>query len=347
MTTTAYEPALHALLGTEFRGERGPTIAPTLYLALYIDPVRPADVLDFIERSRQALGARLRFYQTGTMKEPAPLGETKIAQWLEKKLRPTRRVEIPTLIVNELGDDGVTPSQIRVNVNSQRVEPLDDSQRRRDEERRFAQLYGGTPMTAGALLVAGFPLDHPISEPNAFIPWVQGLSAVTSGRLVCGSAGIALSLALQVFGDDAVEQHELAKGLLARHPGLDLIPMFGQRVAYMTAAGDVHPRVRRAAWLNLLSDATIEELGGIARLEAALAGTSARVHRLDESAWLVQAGPAPRIGDVAPGDTVSEYRAVGRLLKPVRGQETSIDVLSYSLEWIERWSSALDGDERT
>ena len=65
--TAAREPALQTLLSREFPGEHGPIIAPTLYLALYVDPVQPDQVREFVGRSRQAQGARLRFYQTAGM----------------------------------------------------------------------------------------------------------------------------------------------------------------------------------------------------------------------------------------------------------------------------------------
>jgi hypothetical protein len=347
MSRSACEPALASLLARDFRGERGPTIAATLYLALYVDPVRPQEARDFIDRARQALGERLRFYQTGSMQDPAPLADTRVRQWLERKLAASKRLDIHTLILNELGDAGVSPALVHVDVNSRRIEPLDGSQLRREEEQQHASLRGATVMTAGALLRVGFPLDHPIAQPDAFVGWLKELAAVKGGCLICGSAGIALHLAMQVYGQEAVDQHDLAKGLLARHPGLDLMPMFGQRVEYMRADGAMHTRIRRAAWLNLVSQSTIEELGGIAAVRAALAAAPAHLQELENGAWLLQAAPVPRIGDVSTGDRVSEYAAVGRLLKPVRGQEIDIDVLSYSLEWRERWHQALDGDELT
>jgi hypothetical protein len=345
MVTSSGEPALHSLLARTFPGEYGPILAPTLYLALYIDPVRPEDVRDFVDRARQALGTRLRFYQTGTMTDPAPLSDAKIAEWLDRKLRASKRLEIHTLILNELGPDGVTPSEITLNVESLRIEPLSESQVRRDEYRQLAKVHGGGPLTAGAFLLAGFPLDHPVADPGAFVGWVKQLRAVTGGRLICGSAGIALNLAADVHGADAINQHELAHGLLARHPGLDLMPIFGQRVLHMSADGEVHPRIRRAAWLNLVSGATLDELGGVAKIEAALVGTSARIDRLADDAWLLQSGPTPRVGDATVHDRVREYGAVGRVLKPVRAGEFAGGNLSYSLEWRDTWHAAFDGDE--
>lgn len=345
MMTGAREPALQTLFSRAFPGENGPIIAPALYLALYVDPVHPDDVREFLGRSRQALGAHLRFYQTAGMKYPAPTNDSRIAQWLDRKLAPSTRLDIHTLILNELGIDGVTPSDVRFDASSVRIEPLTESQQRRDDYRGLAKLHGGGPLPAGALLLAGFPLDHPLAEPGAFVAWVSALRAVTGGRLVYGSAGIALSLAVEVHGQDSIDQHEIAHGLLARHPGLDLMPNFGQRVQWMNADGTVHPRIRRASWLNLLSQGVIDELGGVATVEAGLAGTSARLHRLSAHAWLLQASPMPRIGDVTIGDRVPEYSAVGRLLKPVRAEEFAGGDLSYSLDWLERWSSALDGDQ--
>jgi hypothetical protein len=57
---------------------------------------------------------------------------------------------------------------------------------------------------ASALLVAGFRLDHPMAEPAMFVAWVKELTAATAGRLMYGSAGIALRLALQVYGQERV-----------------------------------------------------------------------------------------------------------------------------------------------
>ena len=346
MMTSAREPALQTLLSRAFPGEYGPTIAPTLYLALYLDPVRPEDVRDFLNRSREALGASLRFYQTGSMKYPATLNDSKIAQWRDRKLQASTRLDIHTLILNERGIDGVTPSEIRVDAVSLRIEPLSEAERRRDEYRHVAQIHGSVPVASGALLLVGFPLDHPLSDPDAFVGWVTSLQAAAGGCLLYGSAGVALRLATEVHGQEAIDQHDLAMGLLARHPGLDLLPTFGQRLGYLTPDGRVRTRIRRAAWLNLLPEATVAELGGVAQLEAALAGTSARIHRLGHN-WLLQASPMPRIGDASIADRVPEYARIGRLLKPVRFEELALDVLSYSLEWRDGWHAALDGDQLT
>jgi hypothetical protein len=345
MMTSAREPALQTLLSRTFPGEHGPIIAPTLYLALYVDPVQPEEVRDFLDRSKQVLGAHLRFYQTGSMKEPAPLNDTKLAQWLDKKLVPNKRLDIHTLMLNERGNDGVTPAAITINVESLRIEPLTDAQRRRDDFKRIAKAQNGAVLTAGAFLLAAFPLDDAVAEPGAFIAWLKQLRVVTGGRVICGSAGVALNLAVDVHGRDATDQHELAHGLLARHPGLDLLPTFGQRVLRMSADGVVQPRIRRASWLNLISEPVIDELGGVQAVEARLKGTAARLERLDDRAWLLQASPMPRIGDSSVGDRVSEYAAVGRLLRPVRAEELAASDLSYSLDWRDRWHSAFDGEE--
>jgi hypothetical protein len=345
MMAPAYEPALQALLAMDVRGERGPIVAPTLYVALYLDPVQPAEVLDFVGRARRALGSTLRFYQTESMKDPAPIDEARIEQRLQKMLAPARRRCTHLMMFNELGDDGVSSPFVRMDVISNRVEPLSETERRRDEERGVAQHFGTVPLFAGGFLLAGFPLNHPIAEPAAFVEWVSGLEAVRGGRFIYGCAGIALALAVQVFGDDSVHQEEMTKGLLARHPGLDLCPNFGQRSLSLDVDGQVHPRVRRPAWLTILPDAAVRELGGLARVESGLAGTRAQIHRTAGGVVMIQASPLPRIGDVTQGDRVPEYVAVGRLLKPIRSSEISIGELSYSSEWGERWHAALDGDE--
>jgi len=88
----------------------------------------------------------------------------------------------------------VPPSIIRINIESLRIEPLADSQLRGDEDKHYAKLYGGNRLTAGALLLAGFRVDHSLADSDALIAWLQALEATSGGRWVCGSAGVALNL---------------------------------------------------------------------------------------------------------------------------------------------------------
>jgi hypothetical protein len=344
MPTREYEPAVEALLHLDVRSERGPSLAPTLYLGIYLDPVQPEEVREFLARTWSALGTRLRFYQTESMTDPKPIDERKVEQRLAKMLTPGR-LSMRLLYLNEIGDDGVTAALAKIDVAANRIEPLSDRERRRDEDRDLAKIYGQVSFVAGGFLLAGLPLDHLIAEPARFVEWTSALAAVTGGRLAYGCAGIGITMAMQVYGSDAVDQQETARGLLMRHPGLDVCPNFGQRTGFVDVAGQVHPRVRRAAWLTLLPEAAVRELGGLAHIESALAGTPARVQVLPGGVTMIQASPIPRIGDVTIGDRVPEYVAVERLLKPIRYPETSLGHLSHSMEWGERWQRALDGDE--
>jgi hypothetical protein len=344
MPTCEYEPAVQELRHLNVRSDRGPSLVPTLYLGLYLDPVQPEQVREFLSRTRSTLGTALRFYQTESMSDPKPIDEGKVAQRLAKMLTPGR-LSTRLLYLNEIGDDGVTAALAKIDVAGNRIEPLSDRERRRDEDRGYAKIYGQVPFLAGGFLLAGLPLDHATAEPARFVEWMSTLAAVTGGCLIYGCAGIAMALALQVYGSDSVDQQETARGLLMRHPGLDVCPDFGQRTGFVDVAGQVHPRVRRAAWLTLLPDAAVRELGGLAHVESALAGTPARVQVLPGGVTMIQASPIPRIGDVTIGDRVPEYVAVGRLLKPIRYPESRPGHLSHSMEWGERWQRALDGDE--
>jgi hypothetical protein len=80
-------------------------------------------------------------------------------------------------------------------------------------------------------------------------------------------------------------------------------------------------------WLTLLHPSYVEQLGGaegFPRLEQL--GLGIELHHWPEG-LLIQAGPRPLLGDVNAGESVEAYRAVARVLRPLRapGPHTWID----------------------
>lgn len=74
--------------------------------------------------------------------------------------------------------------------------------------------------------------------------------------------------------------------------------------------------IKGVNWLTLISSPFVEQLGGKAALRAQL-GEAITLHELP-TGLMIQAGPAPGLGDVNAGEQLPFYREVHRTLTPVR-----------------------------
>ena len=124
---------------------------------------------------------------------------------------------------------------------------------------------------------------------------------------VHGYAGIGLVTAADRFL--ASQFNDDVAAMAERFPGLEIDYPVKHLVWLRTGIKGVN-------WLTILGNDTIERFGGLERVQSALPAAAA-LHAF-RGGCLIQAGPAPRIGDRNLGLGVEDYRSVAVALKPLR-----------------------------
>ena len=95
-------------------------------------------------------------------------------------------------------------------------------------------------------------------------------------------------------------------------------------------------------WLTLVNNAWLSRIGGADAIQRQV-GPAIVLHDI-KGGVLIQAGPHPRIGDVNAGDNLDDYRAVGRLLKPIRSRNHGAlgGQRSFNMEESQKWLARFD-----
>lgn len=158
------------------------------------------------------------------------------------------------------------------------------------------------------------------------------MESTESVQYLHGFAGFGLVYNdLGEFGTAAARQ---LFALGARHPGLDL--QSPSNTSFTATSG-----IKRVNWLTWVGNRFVKsmELGQVSN-------RSLRVIR-QAHGWVVQAGPAPCIGDVNRQDTCAAYAEAGRLLAPVRAKDHPAFILEERLpmasaERTAQWLSHFD-----
>jgi hypothetical protein len=111
---------------------------------------------------------------------------------------------------------------------------------------------------------------------------------------------------------------------------------------YRSDRGDILPRIKRANWLTLLCDRTVEAAGGTDSLRAALGNDlPIQMDRLPHGLW-IQAGAAPQHGDLAQRDFIPAYRRGARALRAVRIEEMGSLGKEFMSTAANEWLNAFD-----
>lgn len=104
--------------------------------------------------------------------------------------------------------------------------------------------------------------------------------------------------------------------LLLRHPGLG----YGSAVRLSNAASD---GVAAVSWLTFLGPRLTRELGGREAVARAVAPIVS-VLPIGAGGVLLRAGQSPQLGDVNRRELLPEYRAVGRVVAPIRASDKAL-----------------------
>lgn len=304
-------------------------------------------VLDFYRRARAALGPLITHYETEGTRGARPLdarAETIVPTWLER----LKFLKDYWICFKGCEDRrGVTPAWLELfffEAASFARSPGEAEKARAAYRKISAE--GGRLLTPDVMtLRVAFPLDHELADPARALPWIYGLDAVRSYPFLSGQAGYALNVNQSLVGPDSRRVADRLRSLLLRYPGLDWYDPGGasERVLrYDAERSEFFPVVKRASWLNLVSDATAERLGGRERVRSELEDEpQVAVHDLPHGV-AIQAGPAPEPGDMARRDFLPVYRRVAKVLRPVRLEKFERMALYLGDEAAEDWLNAFD-----
>ncbi|MGI4797020.1 MAG: type VI immunity family protein [Janthinobacterium lividum] len=190
---------------------------------------------------------------------------------------------------------------------------------------------------AHAYMPAGWP--EKVASYEEYIDLMKRWCSLI--KVAHGTAGFSI-----IFeeGQPKLRDGRLAFPFIKRFPGLD----YPDSSQWNARGVDKSPTrvIRSINWLTAIDDGFVTELGGLATVTAAL-GPDCRVHRY-EGGIIIQAGDRPQLGDVNRGLVLDAYRAVARVLKPLRFEafhpkypyiyvNRPLDSREETLKWLARF----------
>jgi TseV toxin immunity protein TsiV len=334
-----------------------PVLVPCLEFVVYTDSVIDSSMLEFYERSLKALGGRITCYLAENMKRPAPLDANAlkvVPTWL-KRPRPAKSYYASFRGASE----GVTAASLDLVIAAYaRVNPTPKQiEERHAMNKKGYEQEGWVFAPPVSMLRVTLPLDHELSSPPRFLEWILGFPGVRSAVFSSGHAGLALN---HDAGVSDTKIRDAASGRLAalclRHPGLDWdnygsvgsqllrwqpdSAQFADPEANMLNV-DFLPRIKRVNWLTFVSTKAVRYLGGLDKLRNKLKDPEITVHELAHGI-AIQAGPAPRLGDVSRRDFLPVYRRVASVLRPMRLDKHGSFGRHFSDEAAAEWLDGLD-----
>lgn len=332
-------------LGLEVDGVA--VLRPSLRLEIAVPWAEGPEVLDFYRRSREALGNALTHFDTGSgnWKKINAKTDDAVQTWCTSPVPYPKKTYFCTL---QGSDQGITSAALSIDFVMRPYEAPTQAMLAKWRDANFH------PNLRHSFLSVSFPPDHPLAEPDRFVAWVGELSVLKRGRFISGSAGYFVDFPVNPPNAAAgAEAADRAGALLARHPGLDLANrwsgtsfLWQRDMDYLEAVGEAvaKPYLKRANWLNFLSEGQVALLGGVEKLRKTFAPLPSI--RIEEWAHgiLVRAGDAPQLGDITTQRIPAEYAAVAKAVAPVR--LPSIDPSSmgdwFRNEGAEQWLNALE-----
>jgi hypothetical protein len=174
----------------------------------------------------------------------------------------------------------------------------------------FAAQTGGTTKDPDASYLSfTAPIGQLLPDASAFrdlVLWVASSLPVRSGH-----AGLGFSYN---SGAPSEERDEQLAAWNKRYHGIDV-------GSPECSAPFASSHIRGVSWLTLLDDELVKPIGGCKALDALDAlDPEITIHTLPHGV-AIQAGAAPRLGDVNELEDMTPYIKVNRLLKPIRAEE--------------------------
>jgi len=172
-----------------------------------------------------------------------------------------------------------------------------------DEASDRAFAINATPMRGYIQLI--LPVSTIAESVTAYLELARTLGQMVSCDF--GQAGYAVHW--NYLGRNQRGVLSAMNSLAPRYPGLDM--------SYPLSTKYIAPKgIKCANWLTLLGPSYCQQLGGMSILKKKV--DSAVVVHDAKDGVMIQAGPAPEIGDVNRQRNLPVYHEVGRLIAPVR-----------------------------
>jgi hypothetical protein len=173
----------------------------------------------------------------------------------------------------------------------------------------------------------GLSIEEVLADPQAYVQ--RCIDAVAGVKFRSGIGGYSFN-----YEDVYINGNEqLQEPVMARFKGVNVLHAW----RYRDLEG-----VPTVNWLTLVNNEDIRRLGGWETL-AANATAPVVLHKLPHGAML-QAGPAPLLGDVNRQERLDAYFAVGALLAPVKSmtevQSKAGGGRAEATAWMQRFFSA-------
>jgi len=323
-------------------------VRPRFQVELNVEYPTAASVLGFYEAVVEVLGHSLRFVGTGSgrWRKRTSKTDTYMPTWCAMPVLWPRNVY--TLIMQDV-DQGVGDVEIRIDYAARDVKPPNPEWFKKIVEANFKP-----PVYLSKLSVA-FPIDHPLVTSLKVGDWIRSLAALQDESFISGTAGYAIDLPLNPpLSTQGPAARARTGALLQAHPGLTCYSHLSFGLAllqwdreYVISKGQAHPRpyVTRANWLTILNGSQVELLGGRELLQDQLERLPDVKMEQAGAALLLQAGPAPVLGNSNDLASLSNYRAVAQAIKPVTLQKRFFHpMLSQQFDdfGLDTWFNALD-----
>lgn len=321
-------------------------IEPCISLTFYLDRTRDESLFDFYERSCQALGSNLTHVLADGADRSTVITKrslTLVPTWIRK---PRAFKKYFILFSGAEIERGVSPASLMMF-----FEPLPEhayteqqqQQRRANARLRYEREPGTRELPLSHLRVT-FPLNHEFGDPVRLLSWISDLKIVRDGPLVSGTCGLALNVFEDVgSGTLRDAMNRTTTSLMRRHPGLDWkLNATRDLLPFSPDIDDFLPLIPRVNWLTFVSNTSLRRISGTERSASQLANDPSIV--VHDFPWgiMVQAGPAPKTGNLGRGDDLPIYRAVAAALRPIRVPALPDARLSFPEEATEEWLEALD-----
>jgi hypothetical protein len=265
-------------------------------------------VRHFYATALERIGAHVRFYQTDSMRKPKPVKD-RSADAMAALLHFGEKVPMFYKLYLESEDASQAASRYSITVYTNRLK-------------------------AGGALRLAVPVEEVLDREDRFVALAGELTRKLA--FASGYGGFSFNRA-EESDLEGIGRNKSA-ALSHRWYGIDIEQL--STTIYAIARG-----LKSAGWLTLVGSKLLDALGGTDALQRALPA-EALVHPLP-SGVLIQAGPRPLLGDVNRKEDLQLYRAVGRVLAPVRSPGHPIYLYKSAAEgeddgWTQKWLARFD-----
>lgn len=319
-------------------------VVPCLEFVLFLDMTDDAGILDFYQRGRAALASRITHYQAESMNGFTRLtarGEAMVPTWFTKPRegKPTYYIAFS----DGDPDERATASTLELSIFRRPADAI--TAESKAEWKVTYEIKKRNVPHPGSLLRITLPLDDRLANPVNIVPWILDFPLVKANAVFTGHCGYALNYYMQAARPSLYNPAKRwLSSLVLRYPGLGWYGAAVQSRILRYEPGLSHfiPLIKRANWITLVGDRTLDCIGGRSAVRTRLGDDlPVKVHEV-EGGLVIQAGLVPQIGDIGHRDFLPLYRRVAKVLRPIRISELAGLGSGFMQTATNEWLNALD-----